>query len=40
MNKTEMAQKLAANADLTQAKAVEVIDEIFSSEPGEGDYRD
>ena len=36
MNKTEMAQKLAANADLTQAKAVEVIDEIFSSEPGRG----
>lgn len=36
MNKTEMAQKLAKNADLTQAKAVEVIDEIFSSEPGRG----
>lgn len=36
MNKTEMAQKLAKNTDLTQAKAVEVIDEIFSSEPGKG----
>ncbi|MGI9659378.1 MAG: HU family DNA-binding protein [Gaiellaceae bacterium] len=36
MNKTEMAQKLAKNTDLTQAKAVEVIDEIFSSEPGRG----
>ncbi len=36
MNKTEMAQKLAKNTDLTQAKAVEVIEEIFSSEPGKG----
>lgn len=36
MNKTEMAQKLAKNTDLTQAKAVEVIEEIFSSEPGRG----
>jgi DNA-binding protein HU-beta len=36
MNKTEMAQKLAKNTDLTQAKAVEVIEEIFSSEPGQG----
>jgi DNA-binding protein HU-beta len=36
MNKTEMAQKLAKNTDLTQAKAAEVIEEIFSSEPGRG----
>lgn len=36
MNKTEMAQKLAKNTDLTQAKAVEVIEQIFSSEPGHG----
>ena len=36
MNKTAMAQKLAKNTDLTQAKAVEVLDEIFSSEPGKG----
>lgn len=36
MNKTEMAKKLAKKADLTQAKAAEVVDAIFSSEPGEG----
>lgn len=36
MNKTEMAQKLAKKTDLTQAKAAEVIDAIFSSEPGHG----
>ncbi len=36
MNKTEMAQKLAKNTDLTQAKAGEVIEQIFSSEPGHG----
>jgi DNA-binding protein HU-beta len=36
MNKTEMAKKLAKKTDLTQAKAVEVIDAIFSTEPGEG----
>jgi DNA-binding protein HU-beta len=36
MNKTEMATKLAKKTDLTQAKAVEVIDAIFSTKPGEG----
>jgi len=36
MNKTEMAQKLAAKADLSQAKAAEVIDAIFSTKSGEG----
>ena len=36
MNKTEMAAKLAKKTDLTQAKAVEVIDTIFSTKPGEG----
>ena len=36
MNKTEMAQKLAKKADITQAKAVEIVDDIFSSKPGEG----
>ena len=36
MNKTEMAKKLAKKTDLTQAKAAEVIDAIFSSESGEG----
>ena len=36
MNKTEMAKNLAKKTDLTQAKAAEVIDAIFSSEPGNG----
>lgn len=36
MNKTEMAQKLAKKADITQAKAAEIVDIIFSSEPGHG----
>ena len=36
MNKTEMAKKLAKKSDLSQAKAAEVIDIIFSSEPGHG----
>lgn len=36
MNKTEMADKLAKKADLSQAKALEVIDHIFSTKSGEG----
>lgn len=36
MNKTEMAKKLAKKADLSQATAAQVIDIIFSSEPGQG----
>ena len=36
MNKTEMAKKLAKKTDLTQAKAAEVIDAIFSSDSGKG----
>lgn len=36
MNKSEMADKLAGKADLTKAKAAEIIDTIFSTEPGEG----
>ena len=36
MNKTELAQKLAKKTDLTQAKAVEVVECIFSSKDGEG----
>ena len=36
MNKTEMAKKLAGKTDLSQAKAAEVIDAIFSSEDGHG----
>jgi nucleoid DNA-binding protein len=36
MNKAEMAQKLAGKADLSQAKAAEVIEHIFSTKSGEG----
>ena len=36
MNKSEMAEKLARKADITQAKAAEVIDHIFSTKDGEG----
>ena len=36
MNKAEMAAKLARQAELTQAKAQEVIDAIFSSDSGKG----
>lgn len=36
MNKTEMAEKLAKQTDLSKAKALEVIDAIFSSEPRKG----
>ncbi len=36
MNKTELAQKLASKTDLTQAKANEVIEALFSSKPGHG----
>ena len=36
MNKTEMAKKLAGKTELSQAKAQEVIDTIFSTTPGEG----
>ena len=36
MNKTEMAEKLAKKTGLTKAKAVEVVDCIFSTEDGEG----
>jgi DNA-binding protein HU-beta len=36
MNKTEMADRLAKKTGLTQAKAAEVIDCIFSTKPGEG----
>ncbi len=36
MNKTEMAQKLAKKADISQAKAGEIIDHIFSTKDGEG----
>lgn len=36
MTKTEMAAKLADKCDLTQAKAGEIIDCIFSTKSGEG----
>lgn len=36
MNKTEMAAKLAKKTGLTQAKAVEVVDTMFSTKSGEG----
>lgn len=36
MNKTEMSKKLAKQTDLSQAKAAEVIDAIFSTESGHG----
>lgn len=36
MTKAEMAAKLAAKCDLSQAKAADVIDCIFSTKDGEG----
>ncbi|HDL49872.1 MAG TPA: hypothetical protein ENH33_07955, partial [Actinobacteria bacterium] len=36
MNKKEMADKLAQKTGLTKTKAAEVIEEIFSTKPGEG----
>lgn len=36
MNKTELAAKLAKQTDLTQAKALEVVESIFSSDSGHG----
>ena len=36
MNKKEMAEKLAKTTDITIAKAAEVIDTIFSTEPRHG----
>ena len=36
MNKTEMAEKLAKKADISKAKAAEIIDIIFSTKDGEG----
>jgi len=36
MNKSEMADKLAKKADLSKAKAAEIIDIIFSTEDGQG----
>lgn len=36
MNKTEMAEKLANKADISKAKAAEIVDIIFSTKSGEG----
>ena len=36
MNKTEFAQKLAKKASISQAKALEILDLIFSAKSGEG----
>lgn len=36
MNKSEMADKLAGKADISKAKAAEIIDIIFSTKSGEG----
>jgi len=36
VNKSEMADKLADKADISKAKAAEIIDIIFSTKPGEG----
>jgi nucleoid DNA-binding protein len=36
MNKSEMAAKLAAKCDLTQAKAAEIIACVFDTKPGTG----
>ena len=36
MNKSEMADKLAGKADVSKAKAAEIIDHIFSTKDGEG----
>ncbi len=36
MNKTELANKLAHKAGITQAAAADIVDTIFSTKPGEG----
>jgi nucleoid DNA-binding protein len=36
VNKSEMADKLADKADISKAKAAEIIDIIFSTKDGEG----
>ncbi len=36
MNKTEMVAALARRTEITQAKATEVVDAIFSTVPGQG----
>lgn len=36
MNKSEMAEKLAKKADISKAKAAEIVEHLFSTKDGEG----
>ena len=36
MNKTEMADKLADKADISKAQASDIIEVLFSTDPGKG----
>ncbi len=36
MNKSEMADKLAKKADISKAKAAEIVEHIFSTKDGDG----
>ena len=36
MNKTEMAEKLAKKADISRAKAADIVEILFSTKPGDG----
>lgn len=36
MNKSEMADKLAKKADISKAKATEIVEHIFSTKDGDG----
>jgi DNA-binding protein HU-beta len=36
MNKTEFAQKLSKKVGVSQSKALEIVDAIFATKPGEG----
>jgi DNA-binding protein HU-beta len=36
VNKTEMAEKLADRADISKAKAAEIVEILFSTKDGEG----
>lgn len=36
MNKTELAEKLAVKCNLSKSGAAEIVDAIFSTDPGQG----
>jgi len=36
VNKSEMAEKLAKKADISKAKAAEIVEHLFSTKDGEG----